>query len=188
MMEAFMDHVQDPSFIKELGLLALSLLVGCQFDNHLWRLLVIAANYAVSSYLNETPSPWWVFLIESYVIMYIPHWKGRQEKSGCVFITGADSGMGQATVIHLAKTNGKNGSYDCIFAGAFDAKKAEVDLKELCSKAGANFSIIKVVPLDVTSDKSVADAAMSVKKAMDGMDYTHGLTGLVNYHGIVSDI
>ena len=40
------------------------------------------------------------------------------------------------------------------------------------------------MPLDVTSDKSVADAASFVEKTMDKMDFTVGLTGLVNYHGI----
>ena len=181
-----MEYIQDPNFLKALGVLAASLLLAAQFDNHLWRLLLITGNYAVSSFLNDTPSPWWAVLVESYLIMRVPHLRARQKKTGCVFITGGDSGMGQATVVHLAKTNGTNGSYDCIFAGAFDAKRAEVDLKEICSKAGADFSLIKVVPLDVTSDKSVADAAQLVKKTMSDMDSTVGLTGLVNYHGIVS--
>jgi hypothetical protein len=165
--------------------LAVSLLLAGQFDNHLWRSIMIAANYAISSYLNDARSPWWVLLVESYIIMHIPHLRASQEKTGCVFISGADSGMGQATVIHLAKTNGTNGSYNSIFAGAFNAKQTEVELKDLCAKAGADFSLVSVVPLDVTSDKSVADAALFVEKAMDDMNCTDGLTGLVNYHGIV---
>jgi hypothetical protein len=184
-MDAFVDYIQDPDFLKALGVLAASLFLAGQFDNHLWRLLIITANYVVSSFLNDTSSPWWASLVKAYLIMKIPHLRARQKKTGCVFITGADSGMGQATCVHLAKTNGTNGSYHCIFAGAFDTKRAEIDLKEICSKAGADFSLIKVVPLDVTSDKSVADAAQLVKKTISDIDSSGGLMGLVNYHGIV---
>jgi NAD(P)-dependent dehydrogenase (short-subunit alcohol dehydrogenase family) len=184
MMDSVTAYVQDPSFLTALAVIAVSLLLAGQFDNHLWRLILIAANYAISTQLLSPSMPWWAFLVEAYLIMHVPHLRRHQERKGCVFITGADSGMGQATVVHLAKTNGKNGSYDCIFAGAYDAKKAELTLKELCSSAGADYSLIKVVPLDVTSDDSVAAAVKLVQKTMDEMDFTFGLTGLVNYHGI----
>lgn len=178
MMDAFVNYIQDPSFLKSLAAFAVSLVLAGQFDNHLWRIILIAANYLVSSF------PWYALLVEAYLIMHIPGLRPRQRRKGCVFITGADSGMGQATVIHLAKTNKSNGSYDCIFAGAFNAKQAELDLKELCAKEGADFSVIKVVPLDVTSDESVAAAAQSVEKFMDAMSFTVGLTGMICFHGI----
>ena len=83
-----MDYLQDPSFLKALGVLAVSLVLAGQFDNHLWRLILIAANFFALDTL-----PWYAFLVEAYLIMHIPHLRSRQSRKGCVFITGVDSGM-----------------------------------------------------------------------------------------------
>lgn len=172
----------DDSLANAIGVSLVLIVLAGQFDNHLWRLIVIGVSYALSSMISIPSVPWWAsFLVVAAVIMHVPHLRSRQKRQGSIFVTGADSGMGQATVVYLAKTNkNKNtGSYKVIFAGAYDAGTARKTLEELCTKEGADFSLIQVVPLNVTSDTSVAEAAAMVKKSAGA-----SLTSLVCYHGV----
>lgn len=168
------------------------LVLAGQFDNHFWRLMIIAVaiqtTYEKLNDLFSSKSSVWATAISSLLallIMHCPHLRFRRKRSGCVFVTGADSGMGQATVIYLAKTNkssnkDESGCYDTIFAGAYDADKCKANLKNFVSED--EMAMIKVISLDVTADKSVAAAAEAVKSHMKGISTF--LSGLVNYHGV----
>jgi NAD(P)-dependent dehydrogenase (short-subunit alcohol dehydrogenase family) len=174
--------------------LVLVLLLAGQFDNHFWRILCFCGaafcfwnleNPLLVPYLSPIAAKLIFGAISGLLIWWVPHLRFKYKRQGCVFVTGADSGMGQETVIYLAKTNDKKhqGSYDCIFAGAYDAKKTQAKLKELCGPE--LMKKIKVVPLDVTSDTSVAQAARTVQDYLSKENPSCcGLTGLVNYHGV----
>ena len=166
-------------------------LAAGQFDNHLWRLMCI---YASSSWILPqlelyTSQPWVlrtiVSLAVSAALMYIPHLRSKHARSGCVVVTGCDSGMGQATVLYLAETNtnssSKNGSYDKIFAACFNAKAAQSKLEELI-KDKAQMKFIQVIQLDATKDASVQQAAKTVRDYLkESKSY---LAGVLCYHGI----
>mmetsp|Transcript_42334 Transcript_42334/g.101976 ORF Transcript_42334/g.101976 Transcript_42334/m.101976 type:complete len:432 (-) Transcript_42334:412-1707(-) len=128
---------------------------------------------------------WYVLQIVTTVgIWFVPHWANikMRPKKGCVFITGCDSGMGQATVLGLAKRQSSGDKYEQIFAGCFDSKKAEQSFAEQLTPEQMKF--ITCVQLDVTSNESVAKAAQTVEKYIKGHPNSQGLTGLVQYHGI----
>lgn len=180
----------DSSSVAAFGALLGTLVLGAgQFDNHLWRLMCIYAsnkllpNFSVYSSLAWYVQ-WPVSLAVSAAIMFIPHLRPKNKRSGCVVITGADSGMGQATVLHLAKTNdgsAGNGSYDKIFAACYNAKAAREKLEELLPDKTL-MKHIQVVALDCTSDESVKQAAAAVDTCLKEQK-TH-LQGVVNYHGV----
>lgn len=99
MMESIVDHVQDPSFLKGLGAFVISLVIAGQFDNHFWRLIFIGVNGIFQHCFFN--SPWWIFPLQAYCIMYFPQLRSKQAKRGSVFITGADSGMVSSFVRRL---------------------------------------------------------------------------------------
>jgi len=173
--------------------IAVSILTAGQFDNHLWRIIVtVCCLYVYQFVIPTDDSPftnvyfyWSFFLGHVYVIFKIPYLRRRQPRLGCVFITGADSGMGQATVLHLSKLSLPDQSYDIIFAGAYNAPETEKRFRELLAVNNNEDALrrIVVVPIDVTSDKSVQDAAKVAEAAMSKIS-TVGLTAVINYHGI----
>jgi len=183
-----MSSLLDSTGALTVALGSLVFLAG-QFDNHLWRLMCIYASSKILPSLGVySAQPWYiqwpVSLVVNAAIMFIPHLRPKHKRSGCVVITGCDSGMGQATVLHLAETNDKNsanGSYDKIFAACFNAKQGQAKLEELI-KDKANMKFIQVVALDATKDESVKLAAKTVG------DYCKEaksfLAGVVNFHGI----
>ena len=97
--------------------------------------------------------------------------------------------QGQETVVHLTKTNTKGNQYTKIFAGCFNAKQAQKDLEQLLGKDLFEKYVV-VVPLDVTKDDSVKQAAKLVaetcSKADPGDDGSSivGLTSFVCFHGV----
>eukprot|EP00539_Tryblionella_compressa_P006442 CAMPEP_0178769454 /NCGR_PEP_ID=MMETSP0744-20121128/20839_1 /TAXON_ID=913974 /ORGANISM="Nitzschia punctata, Strain CCMP561" /LENGTH=354 /DNA_ID=CAMNT_0020425709 /DNA_START=168 /DNA_END=1232 /DNA_ORIENTATION=- len=119
--------------------------------------------------------------VTSIGIWWMPHFANyvkSNKRQGAVFVTGCDSGMGQATVEGLAKSQGsKNGSYDQIFAGCFNKAAADKHFDTVLTKDQRKF--VTVVALDVTNDESVAAAVETVKKSCNS-----SLTGLVQYHGV----
>ena len=90
----------------------------------------------------------------------------RKEK-GAVLITGASTGIGRATALHLAE-NGYR-----VFAGV--RKKADAD--SVSEEASGDLT---PVTIDVTKQKSIDDARAKIEEAV-GED---GLYGLVNNAGI----
>ena len=179
----------DTSSIATLGGAFGSLVfVAGQFDNHLWRLVCIYAGSAIvlPNLASYSSQPWYLqwalSLVMNAAIIWIPHLRPKHNRSGCVVITGADSGMGQATVLYLAETNDSSkGSYDKIFAACFNAKQGQAKLEELI-KDKSKMKYIQVVALDATKDESVKLAA---KTAGDYLKESKSfLAGVVNYHGI----
>lgn len=182
--------MMDTSTFSSLAACSIVLvLVGGQFDNHFWRLLCIYATWKSLFWFSWlTTSQWyvvqWLFpAAVSAAIWFVPHLRPAHKRAGCVVITGADSGMGQQTVLYLAETNDKdaNGHYEKIFAAAFNAKQCQEKLEELVSDT-TKLKHIQVIPLDVTKDESVHQAAKTVKDYL--AENKTFLSGVVNYHGI----
>jgi NAD(P)-dependent dehydrogenase (short-subunit alcohol dehydrogenase family) len=95
-------------------------------------------------------------------------------QAGAVFVTGCDSGMGFWTAALLAARG------YTVFAGCFDAANSAGALR--AHAAGAPADRLHCVPLDVTSDASVAAAAAAVRAecAARGL----GLVGIINCAGV----
>ncbi|KAF2104952.1 NAD(P)-binding protein [Rhizodiscina lignyota] len=105
--------------------------------------------------------------------MFTPN-KDIPDLSGKVYlVTGGNSGIGKETVLQLAKHNPQN-----IFLAARDQKKGEDAIADL-KKAVPNASIT-FLPLDLSSLKSVYDAAETVKSTSQRLDV------LVNNAGIMA--
>ena len=186
-----------PNFASTAALVALS----GMFDNHLWRIILLVAQYhivGIPSALMDGA----LYLLAAVGIWWMPLYANFQSrpKKGCIFVTGCDSGMGKATVLGLAKAQGGAAAsggdkYDRIFAGCYDPKSAlaayEAELSEDEMKS------VTLVPLDVTDNDSVKKAADVVRDWIskhhqkqsgveDGKlsDSLVGLTGLVQFHGV----
>ena len=190
----------DPSVTFEsnaiaIGGAALGFLVftAGQYDNHLWRLIcIVASAYLVlPNFQVYTSQPLLVrvafSLLLNAAIMWVPHLRRKHLRSGCVVITGCDSGMGQATAVYLAKSNNNNssgkgkGSYDKIFAACFNAKAAQARFQELIPDK-AQRECLQVIQLDATKDASVALAAKTVGDYLVAQKTF--LAGVINYHGV----
>jgi NAD(P)-dependent dehydrogenase (short-subunit alcohol dehydrogenase family) len=198
-----------PTMMEELyaplGLAAVFALLAGIFDNHVWRLFLIVGLNVVSSLSSPLESSsslmGWVIGTSIHVgttmmIWWMPHLVNLKlnQREGCVLISGCDSGMGQATVVYLAQsntsknknakdTNEKKG-YDQIFAACYNAKASQTYFEtELTPE---QMKSVTVVPLDVTNDKSVQQAAKVVEDWMTTNSNSSriGLTGVVLYHGI----
>ena len=173
-----------------LDIVVITLVVAGQYDNHLWRILCTVLSYLLLEVLLPIPSlAWYLWPVFALAIMKMPHLRRRQPFRGCVLVTGCDSGMGQATVVHLAvqnqklKKRNKKSSFDRIFACAFDAVKATQDLQQLIKEHGGDVSVLRVIPLDVTSDDSVASAKKSVEDELTSMG-SGCLVSMVCFHGV----
>ncbi len=92
----------------------------------------------------------------------------RQVDRGWVVVTGSSTGIGAATVVHLADQGFR------VFAGVRTAADAEA----LASRTTGE---VRPLVLDITDESMVASAARQVTDAVAG----HGLSGLVNNAGSV---
>jgi short-subunit dehydrogenase len=75
-----------------------------------------------------------------------------------VLITGATSGIGRATALHLAKRG-----YHVIGSG-----RREAELAKLAAEASTAGGRIDVVPMDVTDEASIARAKTEIDRITDG--------------------
>ena len=97
---------------------------------------------------------------------------GKEPKSkGAVLITGAATGIGAQTALHLDKLG------FWVFAGVFFDEFEQKGGEELKQRASGRLT---TVPIDVTNADSIAAAAKTVTSAVG----EQGLRGLVNVHGI----
>lgn len=191
------------------------------YDNHFWRMILVVMYFHVPTALfglvnsiiddgNDDgttlslPDGWMGILfsiLSFFVIWCMPHFVNLSflPRTGCVFITGCDSGMGQATVMYFAKGEGKKHNdtqYDQIFAGCYDPKASiEYFEKNLTSE---QLACVTVVPLDVTKDDSVHRAGKVVRDWMNNYNSSGGgsdnadddkkkktfLSGVLQFHGI----
>jgi NAD(P)-dependent dehydrogenase (short-subunit alcohol dehydrogenase family) len=88
-------------------------------------------------------------------------------QSGAVVVTGASTGIGRATALHLDRTGYR------VFAGI----RKQTDAESLAEEGSDRLTPITI---DVTDDRSIADA----KERVQGEVGTDGLVGLVNNAGI----
>mmetsp|Transcript_9985 Transcript_9985/g.14827 ORF Transcript_9985/g.14827 Transcript_9985/m.14827 type:complete len:395 (+) Transcript_9985:46-1230(+) len=179
----------DPLIIQ-LGILGvICVCLAGIFENHPWRIAIVIFQYVVSGIIKETTSSSLtgtvLQIITTFVILKIPMFANWTylKREGCVMVTGCDSGMGQATVVYLAETNGKeNNSYDQIFAACFNAKASQAQFEKLLTSEQLKY--VTVLPLDVTNDQSVEQAKSTVEQWMKNKASKAGLTGLVQFHGV----
>ncbi|KAG7372581.1 retinol dehydrogenase [Nitzschia inconspicua] len=195
-----------PSLVK-LGIFCV--LAG-QFDNHVWRLVLLylqskvmlpMSSIILSSSSSSSSSSYYghvigmiLYVVTAIAIWYMPHLANlhKRPKEGCVFVTGCDSGMGQATVLGFAQTNNNNinnkqkqkqqGCYEQIFAGCYDKEAAEQYYDKALTKEQRRY--VTVVALDVTKDDSVSQAVKTVQDWIKSNPTSKGLMGLVQYHGV----
>ena len=204
--------------------LALLALAG-QFDNHLWRIILLVIQYRLMSINvdndDDNPTSGFVgnlllYVVTAIVIWWRPHFANikSRPKRGCIFVTGCDSGMGKATVLGLARSQGSSSNqYDQIFAGCYDPKTSLASYEEELTLEEQEY--VTLVALDVTDNESVNEAAHTVhewiyqnhKKQQGSAENNSpkkkgssdnrrniadmkleeglvGLTGLVQFHGV----
>ena len=91
-----------------------------------------------------------------------------------VLVTGSSTGIGQATAYEFAKA-GWN-----VIVTHLNNKKAGAETLENCIKLGAASAIL--VPLDITSDKSIKSALTIVKKKFKKIDVLVNNAGVLVWH------
>lgn len=130
-----------------------------------------------------------IYVVTCIAIWMAPMWVNLkyQNRQGCVFVTGCDSGMGQATVLHLARTQSDSNKYEQIFAGCFNPKASQEYFEK--NLTAEEIKYVTVVSLDVTSEESVTKAAKAmedfrVQASKKNPQGYFGVTGLCMYHGI----
>ncbi|KAH8897669.1 short-chain dehydrogenase [Thozetella sp. PMI_491] len=94
---------------------------------------------------------------------------------GLVLITGANQGIGFALATQLAQT----GNYH-VLLGARDPAKGNAAISKLQSEIGIGESNFTMVPIDVTSDESIANAVELVREKFGRLDI------LINNAGIAA--
>jgi NAD(P)-dependent dehydrogenase (short-subunit alcohol dehydrogenase family) len=169
----------------QCDVIALSILAATVYRNWLWRVVCIGASYAAFVAVpGVEPLPMWGFALLALALHNVPALRlfpyfREQPEKGCVFITGADSGMGEATVLHLSKGTG----YEILYAGCFLEESFD-NLKAKVKSAGGDVTKVVPVKLDVTSDESVAAAAATVKADLAAKKPSTGLIGVINCAGM----
>ena len=170
----------------KLGASFLLLCLGCVFENHLWKIIVVLLQMALSSFLDGDSSIIGILIsvLTTIGILYLPRFENfsYKKKEGCVMITGCDSGMGKATVEYLAKTNSETNGFEQIFAACFNPKASQEAFEKLLTSDQMKY--VTVIPLDVTTDKSCMQAAEVVKKWIKGKQGSKGLCSIIQFHGI----
>jgi len=119
------------------------------------------------------------FLIVAVLIVFLYFYLNRdtgpsQKVDGCVLVTGADSGMGEAAAVHLASVG-----YH-VFAGIF------LDKSETTYSGMKNVTTIK---LDVTKPESIEAAVKKIvsltrQQGTSNSNLRTGLIGLINCAGV----
>ena len=152
-----------------MDVIVVTMVVAALHRNYLHKAFTIGAGcVALSKVCEPTTLQYAAFALAAYFVppLLSPTYK-KQPETGAVFVTGADSGMGEATVLHLCKASG----YDRVYAGCFSPASEAKLRKQLDAAQGKK---LKAVALNVCDDASVANAARDVEK-----DLRESGTGLV---------
>lgn len=142
--------------------------------------------FGYQGWLEETP---WAAAAVIVMFMLWLNTETRQPKKGAVFITGADSGMGNVSAVHLAQIG-----YD-VYAGcyAFEASKKQL-AEQMKTKMPTSGQVdsgtepitaagsLTCVALDVTKEASIDAAYETVKAAMDAKGQK--LISIINCAGV----
>lgn len=171
----------------KVAISVLCLLLAGKFDNHFWRIVVACFHHLLFSLVPTNSTVGLILRVVAIGgIMWMPMFANfsYQKRQGCIMVTGCDSGMGQATVVHFAQTNDdlEKGSFEKIFAACFNAKASKEYFEKTLTKDQMRH--VTVVPLNVTDEKSCKDAAKTVLSYLQQNTSSKGLMGLVMYHGI----
>jgi len=148
--------------------IVVTILVAALHRNYVHRIVTIAGGCCALAHVSPAPVPAWGYAVLAAVAHAQPAWLSKvhkkQPETGAIFVTGADSGMGEATVLHLCRESG----YERIYAGCF----SDASAAKLRAALGAAATKLVAVPLDVCDDASVAAAAECVRA-----DLAHGANG-----------
>ena len=117
-----------------MDVVVVTLVVGALHRNYLHKAFTIGAGcFVLSKVCAPTTLQYVAFSLVAYFVppLLSPTYK-KQPETGAVFVTGADSGMGEATVLHLCKTSG----YDRVYAGCFSPASEAKLRKQLDAAQG----------------------------------------------------
>mmetsp|Transcript_22897 Transcript_22897/g.68736 ORF Transcript_22897/g.68736 Transcript_22897/m.68736 type:complete len:424 (-) Transcript_22897:69-1340(-) len=162
-----------------MDVVVVTILIAALHRNYVHRFVTIATGCYLFTLAGPVPPYAWVLL--AVVAHAQPAWLNRryhkkQPETGAVFVTGADSGMGEATVLELCRNSG----YERVYAGCFSKASgpklraalgapppAEGIMGYFSGDEGDEVPAAAAkcvpVPLDVCDDASVAAAAEFVK-------------------------
>ena len=160
-------------------------LLASIWNNHFWRIILLIGQSKLMTTTTTSIPGMILYVVTSIGIWYIPHFANlqkRRPKHGCVFVTGCDSGMGQATVIGFVQNQSNDNKYEQIFAGCYNKQLALQHFDKVLTKEQRQY--VTVVPLDVTSDDSVMEAVKTIQTWIDSNQQSVGLSGLIQYHGV----
>lgn len=162
-----------------------TVVVAALHRNYVHRFFTIGAGCYALTLVTGAGAPTWLWLALALVAHAQPAWLSpahkKQPETGAIFVTGADSGMGEATVLHLCK----EASYERVYAGIYDDRSASKLAAAL--KAHSPEAAKRCVPvaLDVCSDESVALAAKRVEADLaSGANGAKGLVAVVQCAGM----
>eukprot|EP00040_Diaphanoeca_grandis_P013361 m.67492 g.67492 ORF g.67492 m.67492 type:complete len:369 (-) comp23821_c0_seq1:72-1178(-) len=133
----------------------------------------LPAQVAIPGLSQEVPVQF-VVGIAALLFAYLVDWittEVRQKREGAVLITGCDSGMGEATALHLA------GRGFHVYAGCY-MNESEEKLRKQCIELHGTDEKLTFLRLDVTNDESIEAAFKFVKASLVGKG--PGLIGVIN--------
>jgi len=163
---------------------ALTIFFATFYRNWFWRVVCFGASCAAFVAVpGAEPLPAWGMAVLAIAVLNVPPLRlfacfRDQPETGCVFVTGADSGMGEATVLLLSTK-----PYARIYAGCFVESSGSA-LKAKVAACGGDASKVIAVKLDVTSDDSVSAAAATVRADLAASKPPAGLVAVINCAGM----
>lgn len=116
--------------VAKAGISVACLLLAGKYDNHFWRIVVAYVYHLLIALIPTSSVAGLVLKVATIVgIMWVPMFANMsyRKREGCIMVTGCDSGMGQATVVHFAQTNDdpNKGCFEKIFAACYDVKASK---------------------------------------------------------------
>ena len=182
-MEAFKAFMAEYHIVCDV--VVVTVLVAALHRNYVHRFVSIGIGCRVLTLVAPAGVPAYAWVALAVVAHAQPAWLSKafksQPETGAVFVTGADSGMGEATVLHLCESAG----YERVYAGCFSDASAAKLAAALRVHSPEAAKRCLAVPLDVCSDESVAAAAAAVGEDLaKGANGAKGLVAVVQCAGM----